>query len=452
MATRNQRLIAIGGIVAFLVIVVMLIARDNSYYINADFETAGQLVEGGEVLIGGQPVGTIESITLTSDNQARIRMKIDREDLVPLHQGTTAAIRLTSFSGVANRYVALVPGPNNAQELPDDGLITADKTYPPVDLDQFFNSLDRETRSNLRAFINGFGQWYQDDPETPLAEAVYANRAAAYFSPFFAGGALLAQRISDDQRLLEEFLVQTSRSAQTFASEKERLASLWTNLTRFTRAVASESERLDEALAVLPESLRQGREAFVRLGPAMDAIEHLADEAMPATEDLAPFLRRLRPLVRDAEPVISDINRMLKTSGANNDLYDLLGDAPDATKKARSAFPTTIQAMQTGQITLEFLRPYSPEITSWISHFGQVAANYDANGHYVRVQPAVGRFTDTAVPGTLSPLSAGDAMSEYPQTGTNRCPGSGQQAASDGSNPFTDGGIDCNPALVLPGP
>ncbi len=453
MTSRNQRAIAIGGIALFVLLVIWFVSRGGGYYINAEFETAGQLVEGGEVQIGGQPAGTIEKITLTSDNKAKVRMKVTRNDLTPLHDGTTATIRLTSLVGVANRYVSLVPGPNNKPEIPSDGVIPADKTYPPIDLDQLFNSLDKETRDNLRAFINGFGSWYKDDPSTPLAEAVYANQAAKYFAPFFASGALLAKRAGEDQQLLAEFLQQTSRSAAIFASEKERFASMWTNLTRFSRAVASESEQLDAALAVLPESLRQGTKSFILLNPAMDSLEKLADESMPATEDLAPFLRRLRPLIRNAEPVLKDINATVRTKGANNDLYDLLGSAPDVTKKARTAFPNTVQGMQTGQIMLDFLRPYSPEISSWLAHFGQVASNYDANGHYVRVQPAVGRFTDAAIPGDfLTPLSAGDAMSEYPKTGTDRCPGSGQQAASDGSNPFIDDGIDCNPAVVLPGP
>ena len=34
-----------------------------------------------------------------------------------------------------------------------------------------------------------------------------------------------------------------------------------------------------------------------------------------------------------------------------------------------------------------------------------------------------------------------------------RCPGAATQAPPDGSAPFTDGGnVDCNPALVPPGP
>ena len=36
------------------------------------FETGGQLVPGNEVLIAGQPIGTIDSIDLTDDSQAAV--------------------------------------------------------------------------------------------------------------------------------------------------------------------------------------------------------------------------------------------------------------------------------------------------------------------------------------------------------------------------------------------
>jgi phospholipid/cholesterol/gamma-HCH transport system substrate-binding protein len=107
--------------------------------------------------------------------------------------------------------------------------------------------------------------------------------------------------------------------------------------------------------------------------------------------------------------------------------------------------------MQTGQIVLQFLRPYTPELTSWFSHFGQIAANYDANGHYVRVATQTGNFKLNGS-NQLTP-SNDQSLAQYPKTGTARCPGSAAQPAGDGSNPFTDGGAtDCDPTIQTPGP
>lgn len=450
MASSRKREMVIGAIAVFLLLTVWMVMRGGGYHVNVLLESASQLVKGNEVTVGGQAVGIIEEITLTSDNQAKIHVKIDKGGLTPLHEGSTATVRLSSLSGVANRYLSIVPGPNNKPKIPDDGTIEAVNSNPTVDLDQLFNSLDQKTRQEFQNFIRGSGNWYEDDPDTPLAEAVYANRAVKYFAPFFSSGAYLAKTIGEDDQLLKEFLVQSSQSAATFAAEKEHLASLFVNLTRFSRAVASESEQLDAALAVLPQALNDGTEVFQDLRPAMAAVEKLSDEAVPATKDLAPFLRDLRPLLRNAKPTVNDLNNIVRKSGKNNDLYELLSGQPTLTKKARTAFPSSLQAMQSGQILLDFLRPYTPELTSWLTHFGQIAANYDGNGHYVRVQPVVGRFADTGA--ALTPLADDQSLSGYPTSGVKRCPGSGQQAASDGSNPFLDGGIDCDPSIVTPGP
>src|SRR3712207_7087182 len=50
-----------------------------------------------------------DDITLTDDAQAEVTITVDE----PLHDGTSAVIRLTSLSGIANRYIAISPGPNS---------------------------------------------------------------------------------------------------------------------------------------------------------------------------------------------------------------------------------------------------------------------------------------------------------------------------------------------------
>ena len=45
--------------------------------------------------------------------------------------------------------------------------------------------------------------------------------------------------------------------------------------------------------------------------------------------------------------------------------------------------------MQDSQPNLQFLRPYTPDLTAGVAHLNQIAGYYDADGHYVRV--AAGR-------------------------------------------------------------
>ena len=81
------------------------------------FENAGQLVPDNDVQVGGRRVGSITEIELTEDNQAAVKIKVE-EPYAPLREGTEATIRLTSLSGIANRYIALAPGRRRATSSP----------------------------------------------------------------------------------------------------------------------------------------------------------------------------------------------------------------------------------------------------------------------------------------------------------------------------------------------
>src|SRR3954462_3483818 len=67
------------------------------------FQNAGQLVKDDDVQVGGRRIGSVRDIKLTNDNQAKVTIEVEK-DFSPLHEGTTATIRQTSLSGIANRY------------------------------------------------------------------------------------------------------------------------------------------------------------------------------------------------------------------------------------------------------------------------------------------------------------------------------------------------------------
>jgi phospholipid/cholesterol/gamma-HCH transport system substrate-binding protein len=154
------RIAAIGGIVAAAVLVgFLMLSGSDKYTVKATFQTAGQLVKGNEVQVGGKPVGKVTSIELTDSGQAEVEMEVD-SDFQPLHDGTKATVRVGSLSGIAGRYVSLSPGPNDGGEIEDGGLITADNTTTPVDLDQLFNALDPKTRKGLQNIVQGGATQY----------------------------------------------------------------------------------------------------------------------------------------------------------------------------------------------------------------------------------------------------------------------------------------------------
>jgi phospholipid/cholesterol/gamma-HCH transport system substrate-binding protein len=136
------RAIALAALAVAAVLVAMLLlgGGDKTSY-KLRFQNAGQLVKDNDVQIGGRRIGSVRKINLTDDNQAEIDIEVS-DEFAPLRSGTRAVIRATSLSGIANRYIALTPGPNNAKKLEDGAVLPLTDTTTIVDLDQLFNTLD----------------------------------------------------------------------------------------------------------------------------------------------------------------------------------------------------------------------------------------------------------------------------------------------------------------------
>ena len=136
----------------------------------------------------------------------------------------------------------------------------------------------------------------------------------------------------------------------------------------------------------------------MNLRAALGDLDVLVAESKPATKDLAPFFRALRPLVADAEPTIRDLRFLIKKSGPGNDLIDLTRKQPRLAELASVAFPRSIRALQKSQPVVEYIRPYTPDFAGWLTKFGQGASNYDAHGHFARIQPMFNPFSLTSTP------------------------------------------------------
>jgi phospholipid/cholesterol/gamma-HCH transport system substrate-binding protein len=443
---RTAAAVALALAVA-LVIWLLLFRGPGGTEYTLLFQTAGQLVVDDDVQVGGRRVGSVREIKLTEDNQAAIVVVVE-EPYAPLREGTSAVIRLTSLSGIANRYVALTPGAGDAEELDEGATLTAESTTDVVDLDQIFNTLDERTRGDLAGVIKGFATQYEGKGEE-------AGESAKYFNPLLSSSRRLVQEVTEDEAALTEFLVSSSRAVTTIAERRDELADLVGNANETAAAIGQENAALARALGLLPTTLRRANTTFVNLRATLDDLDVLVAESKPATKDLAPFLRELRPLIRAARPTIRDLRTAVRRPGADNDLVEATRKMPALQRAATPAFRNGRQALIRAQPVLEFARPYTPDLVGWLRDFGQGSANYDANGHYARIQPMFNafQFTDNPAGGILTPVPPSDRMNGVITGAIRRCPGGASQPPPDGSAPFTDGGaVDCDPSLTPPGP
>jgi phospholipid/cholesterol/gamma-HCH transport system substrate-binding protein len=458
-ASTPARIAALAAVlIAFAVVVVLLLGGDGGYKYTVLFQTGGQLVPGNQVLVAGQSVGSVDSIDLTDDSQAAVAVTMQS----PLREGTSAVIRATSLSGVANRYISLTPGPNNAPEIEPDSVISGEDTTSPVDLDQFFNIFRPRERAALQKFIRGNATLY-------AGKAELANRAYKFLNPSLSTSTKLFTELSSDSATHTRFLVSGSQTFAALAARREDLTSLITTANQTLGAIASRNEDLDRSLAALPETLRLANTTFVNTRSTLDDLDPLVQASYPATENLAPFLRKTNSVATDSLPVFKKLADIARLKGPNNDLADTLKELPSTKKKGKSALPAAIQAIDDSQDDITFLRPYTPDLLGWLSKFGQVTAYFDGNGNYARVQPAGANVFNYNTGTNVATADFASATPQFPVSNTFpyfanpliRCPGGGSAPAPDGSNPFLDnGGLispaspngDCNANQSPPGP
>ena len=448
------RIAALGALLAAIALVLILFMGNGSgYSYRLQFETGGQLVEGNQVQVAGHPIGSIDSIELTDDWQADITISVDQQ----LHEGTTAVTRTASLSGIANRYISVTPGPDDAPALEDGAAITAQDTTSPVDLDQLFNTFRPKERRALRNFIQGFAATY-------TGAAQEANETYKYLNPGLSSAQRLLAELTRDQQAFTDFLVDGSKVVGAIAERRDDLSALTQNANEALGAIARENDSFARVLDAFPPALRQANTTFVNLRAALDDLDPLVATSKVATRDLAPFLRDLRPVVNESVPVFRNLRKVVSRKGKANDLADQLTDLPKLRDRARVDLPRASQGIEDSLPVFEFARPYAPDLLGLISRLGQSTANYDRNGHYVRASVLSNIFDFGG--GALTPNDPSQQYDFYTAAANTfgnfiRCPGGATQPIS-GSNPFTDdgnllsGGQDpnpkCDPDDVPPGP
>jgi phospholipid/cholesterol/gamma-HCH transport system substrate-binding protein len=392
--------------------------------------------------VAGSSVGTVEEIDVSQSGTAEVTFTVD-DAYAPLRRGTQATVKPTSLSGIANRFIDLQLGPDDAQDIDDGGRIGSDHTATAVELDEVFSLFDKETRSSLRGFVKG-------QADTLRGRGAELRRGIHYLNPALSTGSRVFKELTKDEPLLKRFLVDSATLVNALAQRRGDLTGVVSNLNATFGALGSQQAALAESVERLPPFLRRANTTFVNLRGALDDVDPLVNAAKPAVRRLGPFLDQARQFARDGEPTIRDLSRTIRTAGANNDLIELIDSFPPLSRVALDdqtvngaqrdgAFPATTAALRAAAPTIAFGRPYTPDFVGWLDDFS-TTGGYDAVGGYSRAWI------------NLSELLYGPG----PKTGQfRRCPGANEAPASDGTNVLSAdeaAALDCDPSQRAVGP
>jgi phospholipid/cholesterol/gamma-HCH transport system substrate-binding protein len=437
----TARLIAGGALlIVVLAVVVLVFFGGGGASYELIFDEAGQLVRGDQVQVGGVPVGSVTNISLTKDFKAKVTIHVN-SSLTPLHEGTAAEVRVPSLSSVANRYIALTPGPNNRPSIHSGAILPATIPHEVVDLDALFNTFNPATRKGLAQLIQGSAEQYAGQGKN-FAEST------ELFGPSLAATDHVFSELVRDQPVFTNFLVESGKALTTIAARKEQLTDLVEHADQTFQAIGSEQSNFAAALRQLPITLNNGNRTFANVPAALGALRQLVDVSKPDTKTLANFFAKLAPLVGTATPVVGNFSQAISEPGKDNDLTEAISALPTLAKELTAASPNGVKALQESVPVTSFFGPYAPDLVGTLRTFGESTAYYDAAGHYLRLTSVVPDFK-LGANDNLTPASSSEVLANLKTGQLRRCPGAATLPASDGSSPFVDSELlSCDPSEV----
>ena len=441
---QTSRLVGIGAaLIVVVVLVIVLASGGSSYVLYADFTDAGQLVSGDLVTIAGHEVGTVGGIDLSNYGQARIELDISDSSITPLRTGTVATIGQLSLTGVANRFVNLVPGPGAA--ISSGGSLQSSQTHGIVDLDTVLDALTPQVRSSLRRILKTGAYFVQGSTVANL------NQLAYYLNPAFSQASALGSELLSDRTELGDLVSASGQLVQKLAGNSGNLGGAVTHTAAALRQVASERSALADTLNRAPAVLNQARTTFADTDSTLGVVNPMLRALEPVAPRLATLLRQVVPFGVNLVPTLNEIHALFPSAET------ALRKFVPVEKKGVPALKSLSTALTQLFPILSGLRPYAPDVAAGFFNGvgGATMTDYDANGHYLQGRLVL-QGGGTSLSGLLSIL--GQATLKLPilsgaRTGLlSPCPGGGGVPSADKSSPWTNPdiskatGVLCNPS------
>jgi virulence factor Mce-like protein len=431
---------------ASVVVLATVLTDGTSYTLHLEFENAGRIVNGGAVQIAGRRVGRVTNVGLSPNGLAVITISVDASNVIPLRQGTRAAIRTVGAATIANNFVDIRPGPSNRPALSNGATLGIEQTSGIVDIDALLGALTPPVRASISRLISHSAQ-------------VFAGSGARDFNE------MLAQ--------LDPALAQIDGLMTQLSSDRADLAGLVDTADTAARALASRDVALHASVGDVAAALGAVAQQQRPLADALDRAGAVLDHGGGTLRDLTTAVTALRPTLRLIPPVSSPLARFLTLGAPVIDrtattARQLRAELPELTQSlggfsrlapvADRGLRATGTALADAKHIMRGVRLYGSDFVLGLFNglFAITAGNYNQSGHYIHAEFAQsptllpGGILASALP-NLSGLSAlSPSLFAIKARQTARCPGGANPPAPDGSSPWIADPSLCKPLEDVP--
>jgi len=334
--------VLVGAVTVLIVIVAVFLAYNannglpfvSTYDLKARVPNADALVKGNDIRIGGVRVGTVRSVVPVQlengEYAAELTLRLDK-NAEPLPVDSTITVRPKSALGL--KFLQITPGDSDEGFEAGETIPVASAKPEPVDIDEFFDMFDEETRTSIRRNLAGFGN-------ALAGRGPQLNEAFGALSRAVVSGQPILRRIVEPNTNFAGFWRSLEALAATVAPVAETQAAMFVALDRTFAAFARVSrpyiqetiekgpETLDEVNADLPAVrpfLRNSARFFTALRPGVKALAETSPVIADSLHAGIPVLNASPVLNNQLEPTAQALVDFQEAPGVMNGL-DLLTD------------------------------------------------------------------------------------------------------------------------------
>ncbi len=445
----GRKRVAAGIAVACAIAAVGFLAvsaggSNGTYEVRAIFDDAGNVIPGEQVKVAGVKVGKVGSVTPTPQAKAAVVLKIENSGFKNFRSDASCEVRPQALIG--EKYVDCLPTQPRVEGTPlpaplrkikrGEGsgqyLLPVANTSSPVDVDLLGDINRLPERERLTIILNELGAGLAGRG-SDLKEVIRrANPALREFDKVLA-------ILAGENKVLAKLASDSDKALAPWARVRERFAHFLVASNQVSQATAAQRGALGENLKLFPPFLRE-------LGPAMERLEHFAEQTTPVFTNLnkaAPGIdsafTHLPKFSSSSEKFFVNLGKTSKKSGpALVASKKLLGELK-AFGTAAKPFTSNLSELFTSLRDTGGLE----RIMDFIFLGAGAANGYDQLGHFLRTEgvgTACVKYYTVLAAGSACNGHLGTKAAEAKATKASIPPGTGVEMARtlaviDGATP-----------------
>jgi virulence factor Mce-like protein len=331
--------VLVGAVTTLVVLVAVFLAYNANkglpfvptVQVEAVVPDAYKLVEGNEVREGGFRVGVVDAIEAEPlpdrSAGARLKLKLDKK-AAPIPADSTIRIRPRSALGL--KYVELQRG-DAADTLVDGATISVDESALTIELEDFFNIFDEDTRRNVQLSLEGYGN-------ALAGRGRSLNQAFEALPVLFGDLPPVMRVLSDPRNRLGRLFKELGDAARIARPDIELIADGFVAGADTFEALSRDPDALKATIEKSPDTLRVGERSLRAQRPFLRNLALIAGDFRGSAAELrrsAPVLtgalragidplRRTPPLNRRLGTTFQAVTSLAQAPGTNRGITGLV--------------------------------------------------------------------------------------------------------------------------------